>query len=118
MQLTSESLQETTRLTTGLQQTAIDGVQEMQAMAWRWQALWPEAFRDPLRWYERALGEMVENTRRSLRLSRTGLETMGQSFDRMQESTGQLASTVQDTFREAADRMHEVSERAERLRAA
>ena len=101
-----------------LQQATLDGVQELQSMTWRWAAMWPEALRDPLKWYERAVSETVENSRRTLRMNRDRLDTMTRAMERMQDTAGQTATTMQETFKEAAGRMQEVAHRAERLRAA
>ena len=118
LQLTSETVQESTRVISELQQTALDAMQEMQTMTWRWFAMWPEAVRDPFRWYERAVGEAVENSRRSLRMGRASVDAVTRSMERMQDTAGQTASTMEETFRQAAGRLQEVASKAERLRAA
>jgi hypothetical protein len=118
LQLTSEAVQESTRVISDLQQTTLDAMQEMQTMSWRWFALWPDAVRDPFRWYERAVGEAMENGRRSLRMGRSGVDAVTRSMERMQDTAGQTASTMEETFRQAAGRLQEVASKAERLRAA
>jgi hypothetical protein len=118
LQLTSEAVQESARVVSDLQQTSLDAMQELHSMTWRWFAMWPDALRDPFRWYERAVGEAVENGRRSLRMSRAGVDAVTQSIERIQDSAGQTASTMEETFRQAAGRMQEVAHKAERLRAA
>lgn len=118
LQLSADGMQETARMFAEVQQAWLDGTQEGQSMLWRWQTMWPDAFRDPLHWYERAVGEFVENTRRGLRIGHTGLDAMSRAMERMQDTAGQAASTMQTNFREAAGRMQEVAHRVERLRAA
>ena len=118
MNLSTEMVRESTRMMTDLQQNSLDGLQELQIRTWRSFSTWPDVFRDPLGWYERAVGEAVQTGRSSLSMSRAGLETMTRSMERMQETAEEAASTMQSTFREAAGRMQDVAHRADRLRVA
>jgi len=52
MGLSMETWQETTRIFMRMQQSALEVLREGQAAALRAQMAWPEAFKDPMRWYQ------------------------------------------------------------------
>ncbi len=118
MDVSSRSSQEGARLFTELQQVGMDSLREMQTAAFRWQSAWPEAFRDPIRWYQRAAEESIGATRRSYGLGQRSAEAVTETLQRMQSSTEDATRTLQQAFRDAATKMQEVHERSERLRAA
>jgi hypothetical protein len=118
MEMSSTAVVEGARLLSELQAANLEALREMQAAAFRWQTLWPEAFRDPIRWYQRAMEESIDTAHRTFGLSRRNAETMTQTFERMQSSAEEAARTLQDTFKAAASKMQDVYARTERLRAA
>jgi hypothetical protein len=84
----------------------------------RWQTLWPEAFRDPVRWYQHALQHMVTTMQDAIDLNRRNAETVMRSFDRMQTQSEEAAKTLEDTFRQGASKIREIQTRTENLRVA
>ncbi|HXH84376.1 MAG TPA: hypothetical protein VNN07_15840 [Candidatus Tectomicrobia bacterium] len=118
MDLSVQATQEQTRQWAEMQQTAFDMWREMQATAFRWQTAWPEAFRDPFRWYQRSLEEGVDSTQRLCGLARRNAEAMTQTFQRLESATQDATRMLQDTFKDAATRMQDVSARTDRVRAA
>lgn len=118
MELSAHATQENVRQWAEMQASAFDMWREMQASAFRWQTSWPEAFRDPVRWYQRSLEDGVETTHRLCGMARKNTEAMTQTFQRMESATQDASKTLQDTFKDAATRMQDVYARTDRLRAA
>ena len=87
--LSARTTQESVRQITQWQQMNMDLLREAQAAMFRWHTIWPEAFRDPIRYYQRTLEESIDVTR-----------------------------SLGETFREASSRMQDVYARSDRLRAA
>jgi hypothetical protein len=116
--LSSRAWQEAARLAGEVQQANLDTVREWQVAAVRWQTMWPDAFRDPVRWYQRALEESIETTNRMFGMNRRNAQTVTQAFERMQESAQEAGRTLEDTFKTATTKLQEVYAKTERLRAA
>jgi hypothetical protein len=118
LDLQSSTTRETTQLMTQLQHTGMDAWRELQGATLRWYTMWPEAFRDPLRFYQRALEESMETARRSLHATRQNSELVTRSLQQMQSSAEEASRNVHQTFQDAASKLQEVTQRTERLRAA
>ena len=118
LDLHSSTTRETSHLVTQLQQTGMDRWRELQDSSVRWYTMWPEAFRDPLRFYQRALEESMETARRSLHATRQNSEIMTRALQQMQTSAEEASRNVHQSFQNAASKLQEVTQRTERLRAA
>jgi hypothetical protein len=118
LELSSHTTQESAGQMAECLRMNVDGLRELQAAALRWQMIWPEAFRDPMRYYQRSLEQSIEATQRLLELTRRNAETMVQACQRMETAAESTTRTLGETFREATTRMQDVLARSERLRAA
>ena len=118
LNLQSNTTRETTNLMTELQQAGVESWRDLQGTTFRWYTMWPEAFRDPLRFYQRALEESMESARRSLNATRQNSELMTRSLQQIQSSAEEATRNVHQTFQNAASKLQEVTQRTERLRAA
>lgn len=118
LELSARTTQESARQLTEWQQMNVDALREMQAAAFRWHTIWPEAFRDPIRWYQRSLEESVDATQRTFELARRNAEATMQACQRLESAAETTTRTLGETFREAASKMQDVYARSDRLRAA
>jgi hypothetical protein len=117
-ELSSQAGQEGARQWSEWQRCNVDVLREMQAAAFRWNIVWPEAFRDPIRWCQRSLEESIEATQRMFELGRRNAEIVMQGYQRLESATEDTTKTLGETFRDAATRMQDVYARSDRLRAA
>jgi hypothetical protein len=117
-ELASHTSQEGTRQLIEWQRTNVDVLRELQAAAFRWNTIWPEALRDPVRWYQRSLEESVEATQRLFELGRRNAEIAMLGYQRLESVTQDTTKTLGETFREAAIKMQDVYARSDSLRAA
>jgi hypothetical protein len=116
--LSSNAVQEATRQVIEMQQANMETLRDMQASAFRFQTMWPEIFRDPIRWYQGSVQDWIDSTHRWWGLARRNAETVTQSYQRMEQSTEEATRTLQRTFKDATSKMQDVYARSERLRAA
>jgi len=87
---------ENARLVAELQMATIDALHESQAAVLRWQAMWPVALTDPLRWHQSALAEMVASTQRTFAFAGAGARVVMQAADRMQAAAVDTGRRVRD----------------------
>ena len=118
LELGSRATQETARQLGDWQQTNVDLFREWQLALFRWQTLWPEAVRDPIRSYQQALEGSIDTTQRVFELTRRNAETLTQACQRLERAAGDATRALGETFRDAGSRMRDVYERTDRLRAA
>jgi hypothetical protein len=118
MELSAHATQEGARQLTEWQQMNADALRELQTAAFRWPALWPEAFRDPIRWYQRSLEESIDVTQRAFELARRNAETTMHTCQRLERAASDTTRTLGETFRDASTRMQDVYARSDRLHAA
>ena len=118
LELSSRTTQEGARQLGDWQQVNVDLLCEWQAATFRWQTIWPEALRDPIRAYQRALEETIDGTQRVFALTQRSAETMTQTCQRLERAADDATRTLGDTFRDASSRMREVYARSDPLRAA
>jgi hypothetical protein len=118
MDLGSKTSQQSVHLLTQLQQASVEAWREFQDGAVRWSTMWPEAFRDPMRFYQRALEQSMDATRRSLLLTRQTSETVSRSLQEMQHTAEEASRSVQQAFQDGTSKLEEVTRRTERLHAA
>ena len=117
-ELSARTTQESVRQLTQWQQMNMDLLREAQAAVFRWQTMWPEAFRDPIRYYQRALEESIDATQRMFHATRRNAETMTEACQRLEHASEDATRSLGETFREASSRMQDVYARSDRLRAA
>ncbi len=107
-ELSATTAKEGVRLYTELQQSGIEALREAQATALRWQSTWPEAPRDPLAWYQRALTDGVENTQKWFRILEGNAQAVTRTAERLQTTAEQAGKGIQESFSEAVTKMKDV----------
>ena len=118
MDLGSKTSQQGVHLMTQLQQTGVEAWREFQDSAVRWSTMWPEAFRDPMRFYQRTLEQSMDAAQRSLGFTRQTSETVSRSLQEMQQTAEEASRSVQQAFQDGNSKLEEVTRRTERLHAA
>jgi hypothetical protein len=118
MRMSSSTMEETMRAFSEVQQASLAAWRDAQNAAFRWQALWPEAFRDPVRWYQHAVEQAVGNMQEAFDLNRRNAETATRAFDRLQTQSEEAAKTFEDTFKQGASKIRDIQTRTETLRVA
>lgn len=118
MRMSASAMEETARAASEVQQASLAAWRDAQSAAFRWQALWPEAFRDPVRWYQHAVEHAVGTGQEAFDVGRRNAETAMRSFDRLQNHSDEAAKTLEDTFRQGASKIRDIQNRTETLRVA
>jgi len=95
-ELSVGTAKENARLVAELQMATIDALHESQAAVLRWQAMWPEALMDPLRWHQTALAELVASTQRTISFAGAGARVVMQAADRMHAAAVDTGRRVRD----------------------
>jgi hypothetical protein len=113
MRISSSAIEEAVRATSEIQQTTFSAWRDAQGAALRWQTLWPEAFRDPVRWYQHAFEHAVAAIQGTVDLGRRNTETALRSFDRLQTNSKEAARTMEDTFKQGASKIRDIQSRTE-----
>jgi hypothetical protein len=108
MGLSMETFQESTRLLMQMQQSTLDMMRQSQAAAVRAQMAWPEAFKDPLRWYQSVCQESMEGARKAFDAVNGTSEAVTESVSRLQASTQQAGTKIEHAISTAASRMKDV----------
>ena len=106
--LSMETAQESGRLFLQLQQSTMDMMRESQAAALRCQMVWPEVFKDPMRWYQNVCQEGMEGARKAFGAVNGTSEAVTDSVGRLQASTQQAGTKIEQALSTAASRMKEV----------
>ncbi|MBM4440901.1 MAG: hypothetical protein FJ027_10800 [Candidatus Rokubacteria bacterium] len=118
MRMSSSAAEEAARAVSEIQQASLAAWRDAQGAAFRWQTLWPEAFRDPVRWYQHAFEHAVGTMQDAIDLHRRNAETAMRAFDRLQHQSEEAAKTLEDTFRQGASKIRDIQSRTETLRVA
>jgi hypothetical protein len=105
MGLSMETWQETSRLFMQMQQTTLDMLREGQSAALRAQMAWPEVFKDPMRWYQSVCQESMEGARKAFDVLNGTSEALTESVSRLQSSTQQAGTKIEQALTTAASRM-------------
>jgi len=109
MGLSMETWQESARLFLQMQQRTLDIVREGQGAALRAQMSWPEVFKDPVRWYQSVCQESMEGARKALDVMNETSEALAQSVSRLQTSTQQAGTKIEQALTTAASRMKDAA---------
>lgn len=109
MGLSMEAVQESTRLLMQMQQSAMEMMRESQAAALRAQMAWPEVFKDPLRWYQSVCQESMDGARKAFGVVNGTSEALTESVSRLQASTEQAGTKIENALSTAASRMKDVA---------
>lgn len=107
-ELSAATAKEGVRLYAELQQSGLEAMRDAQATALRWQSTWPEAPRDPLAWYQRALTDGVESTQKWFRMLEGNAQAMTRTAERLQTTTEQTGKGIQESFSEVVTKLKEV----------
>jgi len=111
-ELSIAAVKETSELLADLQRSSLGAFRDYQDAALRWHAMWPEAFADPLRWYQKMLLESVDTAQRTIRLMGANARAFSQAVDRVHATAEQTGQRVQETLSTTASRAREVVRRA------
>ena len=109
MGLSMETFQESARLLMQLQQRTLDMMRESQAAVLRTQMVWPEAFSDPIRWYQSVFQQSIEGARKAFDVVNGTSEAVSESVGRLQASTQQAGNKIEHALTTAASRMKDVA---------
>ena len=96
---------ESVRLYSELQQGAIEAVRDTQASALKWQSGWPEAPKDPMQWYQRAIVDSVDHAQKFFRMLEGNAQAVTRSEERLQTSAEQAGKGIQETFEATVTRV-------------
>ena len=96
---------ESVRLYSELQQGAIEAVRDTQASALKWQSGWPEAPKDPMQWYQRAIVDSVDHAQKFFRMLEGNAQAVTRSAERLQTSAEQAGKGIQETFEATVTRV-------------
>jgi hypothetical protein len=108
VELSAATAKEGVRLYAELQQSALDAVRETQAAAFRWQATWQDAPKDPVAWYQKALVDSVDGAQKTFRLIEGNAQAVTRSAERLQTSAEQAGKSIQETFTAVAGKMKDI----------
>ena len=104
-ELSAATAKEGVRLYAELQQAGVEVLRDTQAAALRWQSSWPEAARDPLAWYQRALADGVESTQTWFRILETNAQAMTRTAERLQSTAEQAGKGIQESVSETVTKL-------------
>lgn len=107
--LSMETMQESARLFRQFQHSTIDIIRESQAAALRCQTVWPQVFTDPLRWYQTVWQEGMESARKAFGVVNGTSEAVTDSVGRLQASTQQAGTKIEQTLSTAASRIKDLT---------
>jgi hypothetical protein len=102
---------ESVRLYSELQQGAIEAVRDTQASALKWQSGWPEAPKEPMQWYQRAIVESVDHAQKFFRMLEGNAQAVTRSAERLQTSAEQAGKGIQETFEATVNRVKDAYSR-------
>jgi len=111
-ELSIAAVKETSELVADLQRSTLDAFHDQQDALLRWHAMWPEAFADPLRWYQKMLLESVDLAQRTIRLIGANARALSRAVDRAHATVEQTGQRVEETLSSTASRAREVVRRA------
>jgi len=107
-ELSAATAKEGVRLYAELQQAGVEVLRDTQAAALRWQSSWPEAARDPLAWYQRALTDGVENAQTWFRILDSNTQAMTRTAERLHTTAEQAGKGIQESFSETVTKLKDV----------
>jgi hypothetical protein len=108
VELSAGAAKESARLYAEVQQTTVDVFRDTQATALRWQTLWPEAIKDPVRFYQQTLVESVDGAQKAFRLVEGNAQAVARSAERWQASAEQAGKGIQETVKATVGKMKDV----------
>jgi hypothetical protein len=118
LRISSSTVEETARASTEMHQTLFGAWRDAQTSAFQWQMLWPEFFRDPVRWYQHAFEHGIGTMQQTFEVNRRTAEIALRSFERLQTHSQEAARTLDDTFRQGAAKIRDIQSRTETTRVA
>ncbi len=107
-ELSAATAKEGVRLYAEMQQAGVEVLRDTQAAALRWQSSWPEAARDPLAWYQRALTDGVESAQTWFRILESNTQAMTRTAERLQTTAEQAGKGIQESFSETVTKLKDV----------
>ena len=99
---------ETARLYAEMQQATVDVLRDSQASALRWQALWPEAIKNPAAFYQQTLVESMDGAQKAFRLAEGNAQAIAKSAERWQASAEQAGRGIQETVKTTVGKIKDV----------
>lgn len=109
MGLSMETWQESARIFMQMQQSTLEMMREGQAAALRAQMAWPEALKDPMHWYQSVCQESMQGARKAFDALNGTSEALTESVSRLQSSTQQAGTKIEQALTTAASRMKDVA---------
>jgi hypothetical protein len=109
MGLSMETFQESARIFMQMQQNTLDMLREGQAAAMRAQMAWPEAFKDPMRWYQSVCQQSMEGARKAFDVINETSEAVTECVGRLQSSTQQAGTKIEQALNTASSRMKDAA---------
>jgi hypothetical protein len=104
-ELSAATAKEGVRLYAELQQAGVEVLRDTQAAGLRWQSSWPEAARDPLAWYQRALTDGVESMQAWFRILESNTQAVTRTAERLQTTAEQAGKGIQESFSETVTKL-------------
>jgi len=114
MDVSLNALRDNGRFLARWHESQIDTFCEAQSASWRWWLTLPQAYSDPLRWYQQTMEEMVSGVQRAARLGHQSIDGLGATVERLQGTAEEAARSLDGTFKEATSRMRELQARSEK----
>ena len=108
VELSAGAAKESARLYAEVQQTTVEVLRDTQATVLRWQTLWPEALKDPARFYQQTLVESVDGAQKAFRLVEGNAQAMARAAERWQASAEQVGKGIQETMKATVGKMKDV----------
>jgi hypothetical protein len=100
------------RTFTEIQEANLEAWREAQDAAFRLQTMWPDALRDPMRWYQRALEETVDSFSRPLHTINRRADIITRTAGRMRGSTQETGRQMQQTMRRGVSKIQDITGRS------
>lgn len=93
-------------------QAAFAMARDAQAAALRYQVMWPMPLLDPFGWYQRALQDSMDTTRKAVRAMGGSAEAVTASAGRLQSSAEKAGRGIQEALGDAASKVKEAGSQA------
>ena len=90
-------------------QSALEVMREGQAASLRAQMAWPEAVKDPMRWYQSVCQERMDGARKAFDAINATSEAVTESVNRLQSSAEQAGTNIEQALTSAASRMKDAA---------
>jgi hypothetical protein len=108
VEFSTATAREGVRLYSELQQGAIEALRDSQAAAARWQGMWTDGAKDPVRACQTVLLDGVEGTQKAFKLLEGQAQAFTRAAERLQSSAEQAGKGIQDTYTAVVTKVKDV----------